>query len=312
MVGPAACREACDRLRAVFGMSERRACRILGVDRSSVRYRARRSADTALRERLRQLAQERRRFGYRRLYVLLRREGHVVNRKRVYRLYKAERLMVRRRSGRKRALGMRTPIALPAAANERWSLDFVHDQMVDGRRFRILTVVDDCTRECLALVPDTSISGVRVARELDRIVAGRGKPAAIVSDNGTELTANAMLRWADERRVVWHYIAPGKPTQNAFIESFNGRLRDELLNETLFRSLPHARAALESWRQDYNATRPHSSLGWLTPLAYAAHRQSPNPQRDRTLTLSGGSASCPVASAVENGFTEPRTLASAG
>jgi putative transposase len=159
------------------------------------------------------------------------------------------------RGGRKRALGPRAPIALPSAANERWSLDFVHDQMVDGRRFRILAVVDDCTRECLALVADTSIPGLRVARELDRIIASRAKPATIVSDNGTELTSNAMLHWADERRVGWHYIAPGKSTQNAFIESFNGRLRDEFLNETLFRSLPHARAALEAWRHDYNSER---------------------------------------------------------
>jgi len=268
--------------------------------------------DATLRERLRQLAHGRRRFGYRRLRVLLRREGHVVNRKRVYRLYKAERLMVRRRSGRKRALGVRAPMALPSAANERWSLDFVHDQMVDGRRFRIFAVVDDCTRECLALVPDTSIPGRRVARELDRIIAGRCTPAAIVSDNGSELTSNAMLRWADDRRVAWHYIEPGKPTQNAFIESFNGRLRDELLNETLFRSLPHARAVLEAWRRDYNAERPHSRLGWLTPQAFAACLQAPSAQRDRTLPLAGGSASRPVASHIETGFIEPRTLAPNG
>lgn len=293
-------------------MSERRACRIIGADRASVRYHSRRPPDEGLRARLRQLAHERRRFGYRRLYVLLRREGHVVNKKRVYRLYRAERLMVRRRGGRKRALGMRAPITVPSAANERWSLDFVHDQMVDGRRFRILAVVDDCTRECLALVADTSISGRRVARELDRIVVGRAKPGTIVSDNGTELTSNAMLRWADERRVAWHYIAPGKPTQNAFIESFNGRLRDELLNETLFRSLPHARAVLEAWRQDYNAKRPHSRLGWLTPLAYAACLPTPSSQPDTTLPLSEGSASCPVASTAKTGFTEPRILASTG
>jgi putative transposase len=312
MVGPAACREACVDLRAAFGMSERRACQVIGVDRSSIRYRSRRPADEVLRQRLRQLAQERRRFGYRRLHVLLRREGHAVNRKRVYRLYKAERLMVRRRGGRKRALGMRAPIALPAAANERWSVDFVHDQMVDGRRFRIFAVVDDCTRECLALVPDTSLPALRVARELDRIVARRGKPAAIVSDNGTELTSNAMLRWADDHRVAWHYIAPGKPSQNAFVESFNGRLRDELLNETLFRSLPHARSVLEDWRQDYNLRRPHSRLGWLTPQAYAACRQSPSSQRDRPLPLSGAPAACPVASGTETGFTQPGTLASTG
>jgi putative transposase len=299
-------------LQAVYGMSERRACRIIGADRASLRYRSRRPPDEALRQRLRQLAHERRQFGYRRLYVLLRREGHMVNRKRVYRLYKAERLMVRRRGGRKRALGMRAAIPLPAAANERWSLDFVHDQMVDGRRFRIFAVVDDCTRECLALVADTSIPGLRVARELDRIVAGRTRPAAIVSDNGTELTSNAMLRWADERRVAWHYIDPGKPIQNAFVESFNGRLRDELLNETLFRSLPHARAVLEAWRQDYNAARPHSRLGWLTPLAYAACLQASSPQRDRPLPLLASAAACPVASTTETGFTQPRTLASTG
>jgi putative transposase len=293
-------------------MSERRACRTIEADRASMRYRSRRPPDDTLRQRLRHLAYERRRFGYRRLYVLLRREGHVVNRKRVYRLYREERLMVRRRGGRKRALGTRAPIALPSAANERWSLDFVHDQMVDGRRFRILAVVDDCTRECLALVADTSIPGLRVVRELDRIVVRRAKPATIVSDNGTELTSNAMLRWADERRVGWHYIAPGKPTQNAFIESFNGRLRDELLNETLFRSLPHARAVLEAWRQDYNAERPHSRLGWLTPHAYATSLQTSSSQRDRPLPLSGGSASCPVASTIETQFTQPRTLAPPG
>jgi putative transposase len=213
-------------------MSERRACRIIGVDRASVHYRSLRPEDGTLRDRLRCLAHERRRFGYRRLHVLLRREGHTVSRKRVYRLYREERLMVRRRGGRKRAVGPRAPIALPAVANERWSLDFVPD---GRRRFRILAVVDDCTRECLVLVADTSIPGLRVVRELDRIMAGRTKPRAIVSDNGTELTSNAMLRWADEHRVAWHYIVPGKPTQNAFIESFNGRLRDELPNETLFR-----------------------------------------------------------------------------
>ena len=312
MVGPAVCREACEHLHAVYGMSERRACRIIGADRASVRYRSRRPPDEALRERLRHLANERRRFGYRRLYVLLRREGHVVNRKRVYRLYKAERLMVRRRGGRKRALGMRAPMPLPSAANERWSLDFVHDQMIDGRRFRILTVVDDCTRECLALVPDTSISGLRVARELDRVIAGRARPVAIVSDNGTELTSNAMLCWSDKRRVAWHYIDPGKPIQNAFVESFNGRLRDELLNETLFHSLPHARAVLETWRQDYNAARPHSRLGWLTPLAYAACLQASSSQRDRPLSLPDGSAAGPVASVIETSFTQPGTLPPTG
>ncbi len=192
-----------------------------------------------------------------------------VNRKRVQRIYVEERLHVRQRGGRKRALGARAPMVVPDIPNARWSTDFVHDQMTDGRRFRVLTVVDDCTRECLALIPDTSISGRRVARELDAIIAWRGPPTAIVSDNGTEFTSNAILAWTDVRGVAWEYIQPGKPVQNAFAESFNGRLRDELLNETLFRSLHQARHVLETWRHDYNAVRPHSRLGWLTPNEHA-------------------------------------------
>ena len=265
---------------------------IVGASRMTVRYRSVRPADTVLRERLKVLAHERRRFGYRRLHVLLRREGHVVNHKHLFRLYREERLTVRKRGGRKRAIGTRAPLAVPFGPNERWSLDFVSDQLACGRRFRILAVVDDCTRECLALVADTSLSGRRVARELDRLVAERGRPKTIVSDNGTELTSNAILAWVDESRVGWHYIAPGKPTQNALIESFNGRLRDELLNETLFRSLPHARAALASWRTDYNTARPHSRLGWLTPASYA---DTFRPRRAPALRHSDSSAPPPAA-----------------
>jgi putative transposase len=173
----------------------------------------------------------------------------------------------------------------PLAANQRWSLDFVSDQLTDARRFRILAVIDDCTRECLALIADTSISGRRVARELDEIIRQqKRRPGTIVSDNGAELTSNAILGWADQTGVGWHYIAPGKPQQNGFIESFNGRLRDELLNETLFRSLPHARAMLEAWRRDYNEERPHSELGWMTP------RPTPAPSAERaagTLRFAG-------------------------
>jgi putative transposase len=234
-----------------------------------VRYRARAGDDSALRERLKALAFERRRFGYRRLHVLLRREGWAVNQKRVRRIYGEERLMVRKRRGRKRALGLRAPMKAPDHPNACWSLDFVHDQMTDGRRFRILVVVDECTRECLALVADTSMSGARVGRELTRIMSWRGKPLAVLSDNGTELTSTAILTWADDHRIEWRYIQPGKPSQNAFVESFNGRLRDELLNETLFRSLAHAGLTLEAWRHDYNHQRPHGKLGWLTPAAYA-------------------------------------------
>ena len=270
MVTPAARREAVALLQERLEVSERRACTMIGICRMTVRYRSTRPDDGRLRERMKALAHERRRFGYRRLHILLRREGYVVNHKRLFRLYREERLMVRRRGGRKRAMGTRAPMAIPLAPNDRWSLDFVSDQLLDGRRFRILAVVDDCTRECLTLIADTSLSGVRVARELDRLIVERGRPGTIVSDNGTELTSNAILTWADERRVGWHYIAPGKPIQNAFVESFNARLRDELLNETLFRSLPHVRAALESWRHDYNTHRPHSRLAWLTPASYAA------------------------------------------
>lgn len=270
MVTPAGRREAVALLREKLEVSERRACTMIGICRMTVRYRSRRPDDNPLRERMKALAHERRRFGYRRLHILLRREGYVVNHKRLFRLYREERLTVRRRGGRKRAMGTRAPIALPIRPNDRWSLDFVSDQFLDGRRFRILAVVDDCTRECLALVADTSLSGLRVARELDRLLVERGKPRTIVSDNGTELTSNAILAWADETRIGWHYIAPGKPVQNAFIESFNGRLRDEFLNETLFRSLHQAREALEAWRYDYNTNRPHSRLGWLTPATYAA------------------------------------------
>ena len=202
----------------------------------------------AVRARLRELAAVRRRFGYRRLHVLLGREGMVMNHKKLRRLYREERLQVRRRGGRKRALGTRAPMALPQGPNQRWSLDFLSDALADGRRFRILAVVDDFTRECLALVADTSLPGLRVARELDAVIAVRGRPSMFVSDNGTELTSMAILRWSQETRIEWHYIAPGKPQQNAFVESFNGRLRDELLNETLFTSLAHAREALANGR----------------------------------------------------------------
>ncbi len=154
-------------------------------------------------------------------------------------------------------------------SNQRWSLDFVSDALVHGRRFRILTVVDDFTRECLATIADTSLSGLRVIRELDRIADRRGYPKMIVSDNGSELTSNAMLRWQQEHAIEWHYIAPGKPTQNGFIESFNGRLRDECLNEHLFRNLKEAIDIIEAWRIDYNTARPHTSLGGLTPAEFA-------------------------------------------
>jgi putative transposase len=309
MVTPAAHREAAAYLQSTYEMSQRRACRVIGTDRANVRYQATRPDDAVLRERLRSLAQVRRRFGYRRLHVLLRREGEIVNKKRVQRIYREERLTVRRRGGRKRAVGTRRPIETPLKVNQRWSLDFVSDQMTDGRRFRILTVIDNCTRECLALIADTSLSGGRVARELDLIIAQRGRPDTIVSDNGTEYTSNAILSWADETGVGWHYIAPGKPQQNGMNESFNGRLRDELLNETLFRSLPHARAVLEVWRRDYNELRPHSKLGWMTPKDYASALSAETGDR---AAQPGGSARTPLAIHINEGSNYDRTLVMAG
>jgi len=255
------------------GYSQRRACMLIGLAPKTYRYASSRGDDAAVRERLCTLARQRRRFGYRRLHILLRREGIVLNHKKLFRLYREERLTVRRRGGRKRALGTRAPMALPQGPNQRWSLDFVSDVLVDGRRFRVLVIVDDFTRECLALIVDTSISGRRVARELNAIVAARKKPAIIVSDNGTELTSHAILCWQEERGVEWHYIAPGKPVQNAFVESLNGRFRDECLNEHVFRGLPMARRIIEAWRLDYNAARPHTSLGGLTPNEFAAQSE---------------------------------------
>jgi putative transposase len=311
MVTPAARREAVAHLQVAYEVSERRACSALGADRTSVRYRSRRPDDATARVRLRELASIRRRFGYRRLHILLRREGIVMNHKKLRRLYREERLQMRRRGGRKRALGTRTPMALPQGPNQRWSLDFLSDAMTDGRRFRVLAIVDDFTRECLVLVADTSLPGLRVARELDTVIAIRGRPGTIVSDNGTELTSMAILRWSQERQIAWHYIAPGKPQQNAFIESFNGRLRDELLNETLFSSLAHAREALSFWKDDYNTIRPHSGLGNLTPSAYA-YRSAPDTQRDGTLRYTEGSAPRPVASPSQMGSNQPGTPLIAG
>jgi putative transposase len=306
---PAAERRAVAHLKEVFGMSERRACKAIDCCRMTVRYESTRADDHDLRERMKAIAHERRRFDYRRVHILLKREGYVVNHKKLFRLYREEKLAVRRRGGRKRAIGTRAPMMIPLAPNERWSLDFVSDQLTDGRRFRILAIVDDCTRECLALVADTSLSGFRVARELDRLIIERGRPKMIVSDNGSELTSNAILAWADQSHVAWHYIAPGKPMQNAFIESFNGRLRDELLNETLFTSLAQARVALGCWRADYNGSRPHSRLGWKTPSEFAF---TFHPRRDLALRSAKGTAPAPIAHTAQQGIPNARSELTSG
>ena len=291
-----------------FEMSERRACRVAGVDRSTIRYQSKRPDDASIRTRLRELAAERRRFGYRRLHILLRQEGFVVNRKKTQRLYREEGLSVRRRRGRKRATGRAAPVVTVAAPNMRWSCDFVHDQFANRRRFRILNVIDDVTKECLAAVADTSISGKRVARELQAIIDRRGKPEMIVSDHGTEFTSNAMLAWTTASGVAWHFIQPGKPMQNGACEAFNGRMRDEFLNETLFFGLEHARQALRRWVADYNRRRPHSAIGYLTPTAYSArlpatgaHLRNPNQLR-----------CTPVAPPADHRQYQPQALASDG
>lgn len=258
--------------------SQRRACRLVGVAPRVYRYQSCRSDDGILRQRLRELSQARHRFGYRRLHILLQREGFIVNHKKVYRIYVQEKLKCRKRGGRKRALGTRSPMTIPQDANQRWSLDFVADALIEGRRFRLLNVIDDFNRHCLATIVDYSLSGKRVARELDQLVEYHGAPNMIVSDNGTEFTSNAMLEWQGKHKgLEWHYIAPGKPMQNGFIESFNGRLRDECLNEHLFTSLTHARHLIEEWRNDYNHNRPHTSLKGLTPIEFTnMHKNDQN------------------------------------
>ena len=308
MVRPAAKREAVAHLREQFQMSERRACSVIDADRKMIRYQSRRPPETQLREQLRSLANERRRFGYRRLFILLRREGEASGINRIYRLYREEGLGVRKRKGRKRALGLRAPILVEARPNARWSLDFVHDQMANGRRFRVLNITDDVTHECLGSIPDTSISGHRVARELTAIIERRGKPGMIVSDNGTELTSHAIFAWARDHKIDWHYITPGKPMQNGYVESFNGKMRDELLNETLFFSLDQARKLINAWVGDYNTSRPHSALNYQTPAAFAAKLTATGLHA----ALADGSAFRPVAQPAHMGIQMPETLKAAG
>jgi putative transposase len=269
MVTPAAKREAVAHLQALLDVSERRAGSVIAADRTVIRYQYCRGDDEVLREKLRARAHQRRRFGYHRLHILLRRDGIVTNRKKTQHLgfgqcprhyrrlrCREEGLTVRQRKGRKRAVRARATAPVVALPNQRWNLHFVHDQLSSGRRFRVLNVADDVTRECLAAVPDISICGKRVVRELTDLIAVRGKLGMIVSDNRTELTSNAVLEWCGTAKIDWHYTAPGTPTQNAFVESFNGRMRDELLNETLFTSLDYARKKIAAWAWDYNTRRP--------------------------------------------------------
>jgi len=268
-VKPAVRRSVVQYLKAQWELSERRSCGLARAGRTLVRYEPRAREDGDLRQRLRELAALRKRFGYRRLGLLLRREGVLVNHKRIYRLYREEGLSLRRRKRKRLTSAGRGPGELASGPNQVWSLDFVSDCTATSRRLRLLTVVDTFTRESLVIEVDTSIGGERVARVLDRVIAGRGaQPEEIVMDNGPELTSRALDQWAYERGVRLRFIAPGKPVQNAFIESFNGRLRDECLNLNWFFGVGDARQIVEAWRLDYNQARPHGSLGGLTPEEY--------------------------------------------
>lgn len=270
MVSPQARRDAVLLLKQAWQLSERRACGLMSISVSVLRYQARPDRNDELRERITTLAQERRRFGYRRIHVLLEREGWAVNVKRTYRLYREAGLAVRQRRRKRIGLTERIALSLPSQPNDTWSMDFVHDGLADGRRIRCLTIVDDYTKETLAIEVDTSLSGLRVARVLDRIALHRPLPRRLRVDHGPEFTGLVMDAWADQRGVKLAFTQPGKPTQNAYVESFNGKFRDECLNDNWFTSLHEARMLIELWRQDYNQVRPHSSLDNLTPCEFAA------------------------------------------
>jgi putative transposase len=281
MVKPAARRRAVGYVRKAFGKSERWACRALGVSRATQRYQSRRVDPPGLVKALLSLAEQKTRRGYQHLHLLLRRAGHHVNRKRVYRLYCEHGLALRRKKRRRRSVASpRAHVPRAVAPRQLWAMDFVSDHVVDGRRFRVLTVVDTFSRRSPGVLIEPSISGERVARFLDEVAAAHGYPKAISVDNGPEFVSNALDRWAHQRGVELHFIAPGKPTQNAFIESFNGRLRSECLNANWFESLAHAREVINEWWSNYNRARPHSSLGGLTPIEYERNHQT----RVRTLS----------------------------
>ena len=257
-------------MESEFRRSQRRACGLLGLWRSSRRYQSVKPDDGELRVELREMASRHPRWGYRTLETMLRRQGKLVNHKRLWRLYKEEGLRLPRKRPRRGPRPRAQKLEAASGINDRWSIDFVSDALATGRRFRCLTIVDDGTRQSPSIVVDSSISGVRVARELDRLVTQRGLPKILVTDNGPEFTSKAMGMWAQSRGVELHFIDPGKPSQNAFVESFNGKFRDQCLNVNWFTSLEDARTKIEAWRQEYNAVRPHSSLGKKTPDEYAA------------------------------------------
>ena len=275
MVSPQVRREAVTVLMRERRFGVTRACGLVQISRSLYRYRSRRPACADLRERICEIAAAKRRYGYRRVHIMLRREGWAVNRKLTYRLYREAGLAVRRRKRKRIGPFERSPLPKPDAANQSWSMDFVSDGLADGRRLRCLTIVDDCTRECVAIEVDTSITGTRVRTVLERLADLRGLPRSITVDHGPEFEGQVLDAWAYERCVHLSFIRPGKPNENAYIESFNGKFRDECLNEHWFITMAQARRTIESWRIEYNTERPHSSLGDMTPEEFAIrHREA--------------------------------------
>ena len=265
------------------GMTERRALQVVGMSASAYRYQPRPDRNQALRERIVGLAQRHRRYGAGMIYLKLRQAGETVNHKRVERLYGLEQLQIRRRRRKKIPVSERQPLLRPGAANEVWSMDFVFDRIATGRSLKALVIVDDATHEAVAVLAEHSIGGERLTRMMDEVCSRRGRPAVIRTDNGKEFTGKAMLNWAYRNGVSLRLIEPGKPNQNAYVESFNGRLRDECLNEHWFTSLPHARLEIERWRREYNEERPKQGLGGLTPTQYAKHLAG------KAVTLAGNS-----------------------
>jgi putative transposase len=256
-------------IRESLGLSERKSCMLVNISVSAYRYQPKEDNDEVLRHRLRELAGQRKRFGSPRLHIMLKRENLVINHKRTERIYREEGLALRRKKRRKGAAGVRVTIPAAVRPNEHWSMDFVSDSIVTGRRFRALTIVDNYTRECPAIEVDTSLGGARVVNVLERLSETRGLPEVITIDNGPEFAGKALDEWAYRKRIKLNFITPGKPVENAYAESFNGRLRDECLNTNWFMNLKHARNIIEDWRKDYNEVRPHSSLKNMSPMEYA-------------------------------------------
>ena len=267
---PAQRRELVQFLRVGFKISERRACRVIPVARATQRYKSQAKDQSALKLRLRDLAHSRLRYGYRRLHVLLEREGWHVNHKRVYRLYTLEGLSLRLKLRKKRVSGLRGPKPVATRPNECWSMDFMADRLVDGRRFRVLTFVDNVSRVSPAIVADGRLTGERVVEVLEGLLAVGQQPAMLSIDNGPEFISRALDAWAHRHGVQLEFSRPGKPTDNAFIEAFNSRFRDECLNLYWFDSLEEAQTTIEAWRVDYNTDRPHGALGQQTPAEFSA------------------------------------------